>query len=87
MRALLGGWNAWLEARGAVEEAGMTKTPETQREASPNPSPDFVGQPPAGGKAPGVKGTPGTASGATSAPAPAKKATTKSRTKRRRPRG
>jgi hypothetical protein len=58
-------------------------TREPQREASPNPSPDFRGKPPDGSAAPSVKGTAGTAQGATGTGTPAKK-TTKSRTKRRR---
>jgi 3-mercaptopyruvate sulfurtransferase SseA len=70
VRALLGGWNAWLESRGAVEEAVMP-TPET--------SGDLKGNPPAAGTAPKTQDTPG----ATTAPA---KKTTKSRTKRRRTR-
>lgn len=76
MRALLGGWNAWLEARGAVEEAGMTKAPETQeapRAAPPDSPGDLKGNPPTEGAAPNAQ------------EAPAKK-TTKSRAKRRRAR-
>jgi len=76
VRALLGGWNAWLEARGAVEEAGMSKAPEAQetpRAAPPDSSGDLKANPP----------TDGTAPKATAAPA---KKTTKSRAKRRRAR-
>lgn len=87
MRALLGGWEAWLRSGGEVEEAGaMTKKAdeqETQRVASPNPSADFKGKPPDGSASPSVRGTPGTAQGATGAGTPVKKAQ-KSRTKRRR---
>ncbi len=76
VRALLGGWNAWLEARGAVEEAGMTRPPETQETPGavpPNSSGDLKGNSPADGAAPKAQ------------TAPAKK-TTRGRTKRRRAR-
>lgn len=83
----MGGWEAWLNAGGEVEEAGAATnrddTQETQRVASPNPSANFEGKPPDGGASPSVRGTPGTAKGTASGTAPVKKST-KSRTKRRR---
>lgn len=76
VRALLGGWNAWLEARGAVEEAGLTKAPETQeapRAAPPDSSGALKLNPPADAAAPKAQDAP-------------PKKTTRSRTKRRRAR-
>ncbi len=85
VRALLGGWNAWVQSGGETEEKGTAKpepATETRQAPAPNPPGDFTAKPPAGVTAPKVEGT---ATG-TATPPVKKKPTRKRRRHRSLPR-